>query len=124
MKMTSEGGIRLNLVEIAMLAAAAAEEKKAQDVTVLDIRDVSAFADYFVICHGGSRTQVEAIATAIKKKCEEKNIRIKGVQGLQEARWVLIDIGDVVVHVFHRDERDFYDLERLWGDAEPVRITG
>lgn len=114
----------MNLVEIAMLAAAAAEEKKAQDVTVLDIRDVSSFADYFVICHGGSRTQVEAIAKAIKKECEEKNIRIKGVQGLQEARWVLIDIGDVVVHVFHRDERDFYDLERLWGDAEPVRITG
>jgi ribosome-associated protein len=114
----------LNLVDIAKLVATVAEEKKAQDVTVLDIRDVSAFADYFVICHGGSRTQVEAIATAIKKKCEEQEIRIKGVQGLNEARWVLIDIGDVVVHVFHRDERDFYDLERLWRDAEPVRITG
>ncbi|SDW99188.1 ribosome-associated protein [Marininema mesophilum] len=110
----------MNLVEIAQSAAAAAEEKKAQRVTILDIRGLSAFADYFVVCHGNSQKQVQAIAEAVKERMAEKNVTMKGLEGYREARWVLIDIGDVVVHVFHKDERDFYDLERLWGDAAEV----
>jgi ribosome-associated protein len=109
-------------VEIAQLAATAAEEKKAQDVTVLDIRGLSVFADYFVICHGNSQTQVQAIATAIKDKLLENNVELKGMEGYQEARWVLMDLGDVVVHVFHKDDREFYGLERLWGDARQVHV--
>jgi ribosome-associated protein len=112
----------LNLVEIAQLAADAAEEKKAQRVTILDIRGLSVIADYFVICHGNSQTQVQAIVNGIREKLEEAGIPIKGVEGYKEARWVLLDLGDVVVHVFHKDERDFYDLERLWGDAQQVRV--
>ncbi|MBA4547790.1 ribosome silencing factor [Thermoactinomyces intermedius] len=112
----------LKVVEIAQLAATAAEEKKAQDVTVLDIRGLSVFADYFVICHGNSQTQVQAIATAIKDKLLENNVELKGMEGYQEARWVLMDLGDVVVHVFHKDDREFYGLERLWGDARQVHV--
>ncbi|TCS94798.1 ribosome-associated protein [Hazenella coriacea] len=112
----------MNLVEIAQLAATAAEEKKAQGVTILDIRGLSVFADYFVICHGKSQTQVQAIVTAIKDKVLESNILLRGIEGYQDARWVLIDLGDVVVHVFHKDEREFYDLERLWGDAQQVQV--
>ncbi|SFJ10230.1 ribosome-associated protein [Thermoflavimicrobium dichotomicum] len=112
----------MNLVEIAQVAATAAEEKKAQDVTILDIRGLSVFADYFVICHGNSQTQVQAIVKAIKDKVQEKGILIRGIEGLRDARWVLMDLGDVVVHVFHKDERDFYDLERLWGDAQQVLV--
>jgi len=112
----------LNVVEIAQLAATAAEEKKAQDVTILDIRGLSVFADYFVICHGNSQTQVQAIVNGIKEKVLEADLLLKGIEGFQEGRWVLIDLGDVVVHVFHKEEREFYDLERLWGDARQVRV--
>jgi ribosome-associated protein len=109
-------------VEIARLAATAAEEKKAQEIVVLDIQGISVFADYFVICHGNSQTQVQAIVTEIRKKMEEANVPIRGIEGYQDARWVLVDLGDVVVHVFHKDEREFYDLERLWGDARQVAV--
>ncbi len=112
----------MKVVEIAQLAATAAEEKKAQDVTVLDIRGLSVFADYFVICHGNSQTQVQAIATAIKEKLLENNVELKGMEGYQDARWVLMDLGDVVVHVFHKDDREFYGFERLWGDARQVHV--
>jgi ribosome-associated protein len=117
-----KGGIDLNRMAIAQLVATAAEEKKAQNVTILDIHELSAFADYFVICHGNSQTQVQSIVSSIKEKAQEFNIVVKGVEGYQNARWVLIDLGDVIVHVFHKDEREFYDLERLWGDAEQIRI--
>ena len=112
----------MKVVEIAQLAATAAEEKKAQGVTVLDIRGLSVFADYFVICHGNSQTQVQSIAAGIKDKILESDIELKGMEGYQDARWVLIDLGDVVVHVFHKDDREFYSLERLWGDARQVNV--
>ncbi|RAL25819.1 ribosome silencing factor [Thermoflavimicrobium daqui] len=112
----------MNLVGIAQIAATAAGEKKAQGVTILDIRGLSVFADYFVICHGNSQTQVQAIVKAVKEKVQKEGIMVKGIEGLRDARWVLIDLGDVVVHVFHKDERHFYDLERLWGDARQVLV--
>lgn len=112
----------MKVVEIAQLSANAAEEKKAQDIVILDIRGLSIFADFFVICHGNSQTQVQAIATAIKEKVTESDIPLKGIEGYQDARWVLIDLGDVVVHVFHKDERKFYGLERLWGDARQINV--
>lgn len=112
----------MSVVEIAQLAATAAEEKKAQDITILDIRGCSVIADYFVICHGNSQTQVQAIVENIKKKIQKRNISVRGIEGLPEARWVLIDLNDVVVHVFHKEERDFYGLERIWGDALQVSV--
>jgi ribosome-associated protein len=98
----------------------AADSKKANDLIALDLRGVSIIADYFVICHGNSETQVQAIATEIRKKAEEAGARVRGIEGMDKARWVLVDLGDVVAHVFHREERDYYRLEKLWSDAKAV----
>ncbi|AHD04861.1 Ribosomal silencing factor RsfS [Paenibacillus larvae subsp. larvae DSM 25430] len=90
------------------------------DVVTLDLRGISLIADYFVICHGNSDTQVQAIATEAKKLADELGIPVKGLEGFDNARWVLIDLGDVILHVFHRDEREYYNIERLWSDAKVV----
>ena len=85
------------------LAVEAAENKKAQNIVALDLTGISPVADYYVICHGNSDTQVQSITTEIRKKSEEAGVRVRGVEGFDTARWVLLDIGDVVVHVFHRE---------------------
>jgi len=109
--------------ELMQVVVDAAEEKKANRIVALNLKGVSLVADYFVICHGNSDTQVLAITTEIKKRAEEKGARVRGIEGTDSARWVLIDLGDVVVHVFHRDERDYYSLERLWSDAKVVEFA-
>ncbi len=112
--------MEVNTLEIAQLIVQAAEDKKADRVVTLDIQGLSVIADYFVICNGNSETQVQAIAKEVRDKLQEVNIAIKGFEGFDAARWVLIDAGDVVVHIFHREERDFYNIERVWGDARIV----
>ncbi|MFD0871478.1 chloroplast development gene iojap superfamily protein [Chlamydia abortus] len=101
----------------------AAEDKKAYDPVVLDLRGISLIADYFVICHGNSETQVQAIVTSIRKKADEQKWTVRGVEGLDNARWVLIDLGDIVVHVFHREDREYYNIERIWSDAKVVETV-
>ena len=83
----------------------------------MNMQGISLIADYFVICHGNSEKQVQAIAREMKDKADESGINVKRLEGFDEAKWVLVDLGDVVAHVFHRDERNYYNLERLWGDA-------
>ncbi|GAB2703947.1 ribosome silencing factor [Paenibacillus thermoaerophilus] len=101
----------------------AADDKKAHNITVLDLKGISLIADYFVICHGNSDTQVQAIVSEIRKVADSFGVRVKGVEGADKARWVLVDLGDVVAHVFHRDEREYYNLERLWSDARIVETV-
>lgn len=103
--------------EIMLLAAKAADDKRAEDIVVLNVEEISLVADYFIICEGNNEKQVQAIAREIKAKAEEAGIHVNRLEGLDKARWVLIDLGDVVVHVFHYEERNYYNLERLWGDA-------
>lgn len=112
----------MNIAEIAQLAAKACNDKKAQNTKILKLEGLSIIADYFVITHGNSEPQVQAIATSVREKMEESQIRVRGIEGYEEARWVLIDLGDVVVHIFHRDERDFYNLEKLWADAPVIPL--
>ncbi|KXG43149.1 ribosome silencing factor [Tepidibacillus decaturensis] len=112
----------LSVKEIAELAAQTASNKKAKDVVILDIRGLSVIADYFVICSGNSETQVQAVANEIKDKMHEVGVLVKGSEGMDQARWILIDLGDVVVHIFHKEEREFYHLERLWGDAPRIEF--
>lgn len=95
----------------------AADDKRAEDILVLNMQGISLITDYFVICHGNSDKQVQAIVREIKEKADELQIPVKRIEGFDEAKWILVDLGDVVVHVFHRDERSYYKLERLWGDA-------
>ncbi|MBM7701452.1 ribosome silencing factor [Metabacillus iocasae] len=108
--------------ELLSLVAKAADDKKAIDLVALNMQGVSLVADYFVICHGNSDKQAQAIAREIKEKAQEHNIHVKRMEGFDEARWILIDLGDVVAHVFHKDERGYYKLERLWGDAPIVDL--
>ncbi|AKO94212.1 MULTISPECIES: ribosome silencing factor [Priestia] len=109
-------------LELLSLVAKAADDKRAEDVIALDMKGISLVADYFMICHGNSDRQVQAIAREIKEQANEHEIEVKRLEGFNEARWILIDLGDVVAHVFHKDERGYYNLERLWGDAPLVSL--
>jgi ribosome-associated protein len=100
----------------------AALDHKAYDLVVLETGRVSSIADYFVVCSGRSDTQVEAIADGIEEYLRRGGERPLAVEGLPHAQWVLMDYGDVVVHVFHVPVRDFYDLERLWVRAPRVEL--
>lgn len=100
------------------LISAAASDKKSFDILILDMTEVSLVTDYFIICSAHSTTQTKAIADNIEEKLEEHGIRPLHKEGYSEARWILLDYGSCVVHVFVEDERHFYNLERLWGDAE------
>jgi ribosome-associated protein len=106
----------------AVTAARAALEKKAESVVVLDLRGVSGYTDYLVIGGGSSDRQVEAIAEGVEKELKTLGHRLVGSEGQRGGRWVLLDFGDVVVHVFHQEEREHYDLEGLWADAPRVQI--
>ena len=106
--------------KVALLAAEAAEDKKAKDIDVLSVEELTIVSDYFVICSGNTEVQVKAIARGIEEKLGENNIEPQNVAGASEGRWILLDYADVIVHVFHKNERDFYELERLWADAEEI----
>ncbi len=100
-----------------MAIANAAADKKALDIVFIKMKKVSSVCDFFVIASGASTTQVRAIADHISVKLKEKGCRLWHSEGQREASWILLDYGDVVVHVFLEEIRRFYDLERLWGDA-------
>jgi ribosome-associated protein len=104
------------------LAITAALEKKALSVVVLDLRKASAFTDYFVICTGASTRQVEAIADAVQGALSRIGTKPALVEGVGRSEWVLIDYFDFIVHVFTPATREFYALERLWGDAERIEV--
>jgi len=104
------------------LAADACDDKRAHNITALNMEGVSVIADYFLICHGNNERQVQAIARGVKDTMAEHDIQIDRIEGFEQGRWVLVDIGDVVCHIFHKEERDYYNLERLWGDAGRVTL--
>jgi len=99
-------------------------EKKAVDVLVLELKGVSIIADYFIICSGESTTQVRAIAGAIEENFAKKSIRPAGIEGLNYSHWVLMDYGDIIVHVFEEETRVYYQLEKLWLDAPRIHVEG
>ena len=101
-------------------AVAAADDRKAADLKVLHLQKISDFTDYFVICGGTSERQVQAIADAVQERLREHRVRPLHVEGYNRAQWVLLDYGDLVVHVFQEEPRRHYALERLWGDAPDV----
>jgi ribosome-associated protein len=104
-------------------AVAAARDKKAEDVVVLDLRNADGFTDYFIICTGGNTRQIAAIADSVREKLkQEYDERPTLTEGLDRSEWILLDYFNFVVHVFSRDCRSFYGLERLWGNAERVDI--
>lgn len=105
-------------------AARAADAKRAHDVVILEVGPISAVAAYFVICSAGTARQVRAITEAVEESvAETSGLRPLGVEGRDTLEWVLINYGDVLVHVFQQESRDFYDLERLWADAARCEWT-
>jgi ribosome-associated protein len=106
----------------ALECARAAIDKKAENLKVLDLSDLSGFTDYFVICNGTSDRQVQAIADAIESSMNASGYEAVSIEGYQDGRWVLMDFGDVVAHVFLDALREYYDLETLWADAPRVKI--
>ncbi len=110
----------MSIRQLLNIAVQAADDKKAEDIVVLNVQGISAVADYFVICHGNTDRQVQAIVREIEDKVEEAGYELFSREGYEEARWVLLDLGDIVVHVFHREDREYYKLEKLWGDAPIV----
>jgi ribosome-associated protein len=104
------------------LAVQAAQDKKAQDIVVLDLRKAAGFTDFFVICSGTNTRQVRAIADAVMESLDGEDSKPAHVEGYDRSDWVLIDYFDFIVHVFAPDTRLFYGLERLWGNAERVEV--
>ena len=108
--------------QFALKAAHLCLEVKAQDVIILNLKKLTTVADYFVICTGESDVQVKAIADKVKEELKKEGIRVWHDEGYKNRTWILLDYVDVVVHVFHRDARMFYSLEKLWGDAKIERV--
>ena len=112
-----------NIAELAQRAAAIALDNKANDVVVLSLRGVSDMTDYFVIASGTSDTHVRALGDHIQQGLKIAGTSAHHVEGLEQGRWVLLDYVDFVVHLFHPTLREFYQLERLWSDAQVVSVT-
>jgi len=106
--------------ELLKLIAEALQEKKGSDIRILEVKDLTLITDYFVIASGSSRIQVQALARHVEEKLEEHGVAPFRVEGFQEAQWILMDYGTVVVHVFLPEQREYYNLERLWGDAKVI----
>lgn len=98
----------------------ALEDKKGEDITVIDISQVSVIADYFVICTGASDSQIQALVENVDEKMHENGYMLKQQEGRNSGSWVLMDYGDVIVHVFDKEGRSFYNLERIWSDGRRV----
>ncbi len=106
--------------ELAHRIVEIASDKKGSDIVMLRTAELTTMADFFVICSGRSDRQVQALAGAILEELREEGIRPLGIEGINSSRWVLLDFGSVIVHVFAPDEREYYGLERLWGQAAQV----
>lgn len=115
--------MNLNSKEKALKIANILDQKKASRIEILEIKDLSIITDYFVICSGESTTQVKALAEHLEEKLSEEGIRPFGVEGAAYGSWILLDYGDVIVHIFIEEKRQYYDLERLWLDAPRIPLT-
>jgi ribosome-associated protein len=115
------GVIEITAEELAKTCAELASNKKAEEIVVLDVRGISTFTDFFVICSATSEPQLKAIANEIQTRLKEDHgVRAVAMDGFPASQWIVLDYLEVVVHIFHRDKRAFYSLEDLWGDAPRV----
>jgi ribosome-associated protein len=111
-----------NALDTALLCVRFALEKKAYDLVLIDVAELTSLADYFLICTGRSDTQVQAITQSIENNLAQQGVRPLSIEGYGAGQWVILDYGDVVIHVFYEPVREFYDLERLWARAPRVAL--
>jgi ribosome-associated protein len=114
----------MNTEELKKIVVDALEDRKGVDIKVLDVRGKSSVTDVLVIAAGNSTRQVKALADSVVEKVKEQGLRPLGIEGEGESSWVLVDLGDVVVHVMLPETRDFYNLEKLWGEDAPPQDSG
>ncbi len=106
--------------EIALAAIEALEDKKGEDIKVIDISEVSILADYFIIASGNNRNQVQALCDNVEEKLGKMGVIKKQIEGYDNGNWILVDYRDIVIHIFDKENRLFYDLERIWRDGKLI----
>ncbi|MBE5941367.1 MAG: ribosome silencing factor [Lachnospiraceae bacterium] len=106
--------------EMAKVAIEALEDKKAEDIKVIDISEVSVMADYFIIASGMNRNQVQALADNVEEMLHNEKVHPRQIEGYQSANWILMDFNDIIVHVFNEEDRLFYNLEKIWMDGKMI----
>lgn len=109
--------LKKNLPNDVTVSLKACQAKKGEDMVLLDLKDISSFTDYFVIIHGNSKRQNVAICENVEQELKEKNIRPASIEGRENAEWILMDYGNFIIHIFSKEAREYYSLEKLWGDA-------
>ena len=112
----------INGKEQVLLCVNASLKRKAKNLIILNVKELSSFADYFIICSGTSDRQVQAIAATIQENLKEYGIMPLGIEGERLGKWVLLDYEDVIIHIFYEPIREFYDIERLWSDAPRMQV--
>ena len=106
--------------KMALIAYNALDDKKGEAIKILDIHEISVLADYFIIASGRNRNQIQAMADNVEEALGRQGYEAKSIEGYKNAAWILLDYRDVVIHVFSEDDRDFYDLERIWRDGKEI----
>ncbi len=106
--------------EMAKLAIHALEDKKAEEIRVIDISEVSVIADYFIIANGTNKSQIQALSDNVEETLGKAGYPMRQIEGYQNANWVLLDFHDVIIHIFDKENRLYYDLERIWRDGKPI----
>lgn len=109
--------------EFATLAVEALEDKKGEDISIIDISEVSVIADYFIIAGGNNKSQIQALSDAVDEKLGRAGLPLKQIEGYNNANWILLDFGDIIVHIFDKENRLFYDLERIWRDGKKIEVN-
>ncbi len=107
-------------LDMTKTAVSALEEKKGEDIRIIDIHDISPIADYFILANGNNRNQIQAMADEVEEQMHKMGHVLKQVEGYNTANWILMDYSDIVVHIFDRESLSFYDLERIWRDGTPM----
>lgn len=109
--------------EMTKIVCAALEDKKGEDIRVIDISQISVLADYFIIANGNNESQVRALVDNVEEELAKAGYAVKQREGYGSGSWVLLDFGDIIVHVFDKENRLFYDLERIWSDGKKIEIS-
>lgn len=118
-----ENKIQSKTMEMARLAIEAMQDKKAEDIRVIDISEVSVVADIFIIAGGSNRSQIQAMCDNVEEKLGRSGAAVRQIEGYDTANWILMDFGDIIVHIFDKENRLLYDLERLWRDGRELDIA-
>jgi ribosome-associated protein len=112
----------METLELVKKAVAALDNKKAEDIKVIDIREISTIADYFIIASGSNQNQLTAMQDAVDEELHKAGVHVKQIEGNRSSTWILMDYEDIIVHLFSKQDRLFYDLERIWRDGKEIRM--